>query len=120
MKEAADALEEAIVGRINIGEVIPTPSVVKPGQFLIPVPAQTACKAALYDEINDPTRTPILKARFHISWTHMEHQGLYEASELSFMRGDTGTLADLLLSVLTVSKSTSYLGSLTKGVVTAQ
>jgi antitoxin HicB len=49
--QASDALEEAIVGRINIGDDIPIPSRIRAGQYLIPVPAQTAFKAALYEEI---------------------------------------------------------------------
>jgi antitoxin HicB len=51
IEEASDALEEAIIGRINAGEEIPVPSSVKSGQYLIPVPAQTAFKAALYEEV---------------------------------------------------------------------
>ncbi|HSS76299.1 MAG TPA: type II toxin-antitoxin system HicB family antitoxin [Thermoanaerobaculia bacterium] len=45
--EAADALEEAIAGRIQRGDPIPEPS---PAATLtkVPVPAQTAAKAALY------------------------------------------------------------------------
>jgi len=51
IEEASDALEEAIIGRINTGEEIPEPSPVRKGQYLIPVPAQTAFKAALYEEV---------------------------------------------------------------------
>jgi antitoxin HicB len=51
IEEASDALEEAIIGRINTGDSIPSPSPVRTGQYLIPVPAQTAFKAALYEEI---------------------------------------------------------------------
>jgi antitoxin HicB len=44
--EAADALEEAIAGRIRRGDPIPRPS---SGSILtVPVPALTAAKAALY------------------------------------------------------------------------
>src|SRR5258707_7873091 len=47
LAEAADALEEAIAGRIQRGDPIPQPS---PAAALtkVPVPAQTAAKAALY------------------------------------------------------------------------
>lgn len=51
IEEAADALEEAITGRINTGDFIPEPSAIRPGQYLIPVPMQSAMKAALYEEI---------------------------------------------------------------------
>ena len=39
LHEAADALEEAIAGRINRGEVIPRPSRRKAKQALVPIPA---------------------------------------------------------------------------------
>lgn len=45
--EAADALEEAIAGRIHRGDPIPEPSPAG-DRPLVPVPAQTAAKAALY------------------------------------------------------------------------
>lgn len=45
--EAADALEEAVAGRIQRGDPIPEPSVAG-NRPMIPVPAQTAAKAALY------------------------------------------------------------------------
>jgi antitoxin HicB len=45
--EAADALEEAIAGRIDRDDSIPEPSAAG-DHPLVPVPAQTAAKAALY------------------------------------------------------------------------
>jgi antitoxin HicB len=45
--EAADALEEAIAGRIRRGDGIPEPSAAA-DRPVVPVPAQTAAKAALY------------------------------------------------------------------------
>ena len=45
--EAADALEEAIAGRIVDGDEIPTPSSPLPGEHLVAVHADTAAKAAL-------------------------------------------------------------------------
>lgn len=48
MAQAADCLEEAIAGRISRGEGIPLPSRARKGQRMIPVPAPTAGKAALY------------------------------------------------------------------------
>ena len=53
LHNAADALEEAIAGRINRGEPIPQPSPVKNRQRRIPVPAQVAVKAALYMAVKD-------------------------------------------------------------------
>jgi len=46
--EAADALEEAVAGRINRGDDIPPPSACRKGQYRVPVPPQMAAKAALY------------------------------------------------------------------------
>lgn len=46
--QAADALEEAIAGRIRRGDDIPRPTRPGRGQHVVPVPAQTAAKAALY------------------------------------------------------------------------
>jgi antitoxin HicB len=56
LEHATDALDEAIVGRINTGEDIPSPSAQQAGQYVIPVPAQTALKAALYQEVRDQKR----------------------------------------------------------------
>jgi antitoxin HicB len=47
LAQAADALEEAIAGRIRRGDPIPEPSST-PDRWRVPVPAQTAAKAALY------------------------------------------------------------------------
>jgi len=64
IKEAADALEEAIIGRINTGKVIPEASAAKSGDYLIPVPPQSAFKAALYEEIQRRGWTNIEVASF--------------------------------------------------------
>ena len=53
LHNAADALEEAIAGRINRGEPIPQPSPKKHRQYRVPVPAQVAVKAALYMAVKD-------------------------------------------------------------------
>ena len=47
LAEAADALEEAIAGRIDDAERIPIPSVRRSGEHHVAVPAGTAAKAAL-------------------------------------------------------------------------
>lgn len=48
LRQAADCLDEAIAGRIRRSEDIPEASPVIPGDCAIPLPAQTAAKAALY------------------------------------------------------------------------
>lgn len=45
--EAADALEEAIAGRIDDGEPIPAPSALRRGERRVAVPPDMAAKAAL-------------------------------------------------------------------------
>jgi antitoxin HicB len=53
LEEAADALEEAIAGRIRRGDPIPAPSIGVDTQLRVPVPALTAAKAALYLALRD-------------------------------------------------------------------
>src|ERR1700676_4123528 len=48
LEQAADALEEAVAGRLRLGEKIPVPSKAAKHQPLVPLPAVTASKAALY------------------------------------------------------------------------
>ena len=47
LAEAADTLEEAIAGRIRRGDAIPDPSPAT-DRLMVPVPPQTAAKAALF------------------------------------------------------------------------
>ncbi len=61
--QAADCLEEAIAGRIADGHHIPAPSRCKAGQRLVPVPVQTAAKAALYLTLDDSGLTRAALAR---------------------------------------------------------
>ena len=48
LAEAADALEEAIAGRMNRTEFIPAPSPCRVDEHLVSVPAETAVKVALW------------------------------------------------------------------------
>jgi antitoxin HicB len=48
LQQAADCLEEAIVGRIRRRDDIPKASSVRAGQYAVALPAHTAAKAALY------------------------------------------------------------------------
>lgn len=47
LAEAADALEEAVAGRIDDQEIIPEPTAARPGEYEVAVPPGTAAKAAL-------------------------------------------------------------------------
>jgi len=65
--EAADALEEAIAGRIGDPEAIPEPSTCQPGEYLVTVPADTAVKAALAVALRETGTTRVaLAARLGI------------------------------------------------------
>ena len=67
LAEAADALEEAIAGRINNPEPIPEPSTRRPGEYLVSVPTDTAVKAALAVALRETGTTRVaLAARLGI------------------------------------------------------
>jgi antitoxin HicB len=64
--QAADALEEAIAGRIRRGDPIPEPSTAG-DRPRVPVPAQTAAKAALYLALRETgISKPELAARLEL------------------------------------------------------
>jgi antitoxin HicB len=66
LQQAADCLEEAIAGRIRRHESIPAASPAGPEQYAIPLPAQTAAKAALYLAIRQANITKVeLAERLH-------------------------------------------------------
>ena len=67
LAEAADALEEAIAGRIDDRESIPRPSPRRAGEHLVSVPADTAAKAALWVALKESgTSRVALAARLGI------------------------------------------------------
>ena len=49
LREAADALDEAITGRINRGDPIPKPSSTAPGEYMVALPSDTAAKVEAND-----------------------------------------------------------------------
>lgn len=51
LTEASDCLSEALAGRINRGEDIPTPSQLRQGQYLVAPEATMALKAALHSAL---------------------------------------------------------------------
>jgi antitoxin HicB len=61
--QAADCLEEAIAGRIADAREIPGASRPRRGERIIPVPAQTAAKAALYLAMKESRLTNVQLAR---------------------------------------------------------
>ena len=63
LAEAADALEEAIAGRINDAERIPVPSARRSGEHHVAVPAGTAAKAALALALRDSGLSRVALAR---------------------------------------------------------
>ena len=58
LQQAADCLEEAIAGRIRRRACLPEASPTGPGYYPVPLPAQTAAKAALYLAIRQAGMTP--------------------------------------------------------------
>jgi antitoxin HicB len=63
LAEAADALEEAIAGRIDDAERIPVPSTRRSGEHLVAVPAITAAKAALALALVESGLSPVVLAQ---------------------------------------------------------
>ena len=57
LREAADCLEETIANRMVMGLPLPPPSPVKKRQYAVPLPAQTAAKAALYVALQEAKLT---------------------------------------------------------------
>ena len=53
LTEAADCIEEAIAGRIRRSDELPVSSKCKTGEKMVPVPMQTAMKAALYQAMKE-------------------------------------------------------------------
>jgi len=50
---AAGCLQAALEGRIRYGMAIPPPSTARAGETVVPVPVETAAKAALYEAMRD-------------------------------------------------------------------
>lgn len=50
---AAGCLQAALEGRIRYGMPIPTPSSARRGETVVPVPVETAAKAALHEAMRD-------------------------------------------------------------------
>jgi antitoxin HicB len=66
LHQAADCLEEAIVGRMRRRDDIPEASLVRAGQYTVALPAHTAAKAALYLALRQTQLTQVeLAARLH-------------------------------------------------------
>ena len=66
LHQAADCLEEAMVGRIRRRDDIPEASPVRAGQYAVALPAHTAAKAALYLALHQTQLTQVeLAARLH-------------------------------------------------------
>ena len=63
LAEAADALDEALCGRINHGRDIPEPSAEQDGERLVPVPITTALKAAAYTKFRESGQTKVAIAK---------------------------------------------------------
>jgi antitoxin HicB len=66
LRQAADCLEEAMVGRIRRHDDIPKASPIRGGQYAVALPAHTAAKVALYMALRQTQLTQVeLAARLH-------------------------------------------------------
>ena len=63
LAEAADALDEALCGRINHDRDILQPSAEQDGERLVPVPVTTALKAAAYTKFRESGQTKVAIAK---------------------------------------------------------
>lgn len=63
LREAADCLEEALAARLDDRREIPQPSPSVPGEYSVPVPIQTALKAALYLAMQEAKMSQVQLAR---------------------------------------------------------
>ena len=59
LQQTADCLEEALAGRIRREACLPKASPTGPDRYPVPLPAQTAAKAALYLAIRQTGMTPV-------------------------------------------------------------
>ena len=59
LAEAADALDEALCGRINHGRDIPDPSAELAGERLVSIPVTTTLKAAAYTKFRESGQTEV-------------------------------------------------------------
>lgn len=57
LEQAADALDEAMAGRLRLGDSIPGPSKARRGTPLVPLSTATALKVALYQTLRE-RKTP--------------------------------------------------------------
>ena len=63
LAEAADALEEAVAGRLNRVDELPAPSARRSGEHLVAVPPITAAKAALWLALRESGLTRVALAQ---------------------------------------------------------
>ena len=108
LHQAADCLEEAIVGRIRRRGDIPAASPVKAGQYAVALPAHTAAKAALYVALRQTQLTQVdLASRLHCD--EKEVRRLLDprhASKLSRMEAALAILGQqLVVGVQPVSRN---------------
>ncbi len=91
LTEAADALDEAICGRIRRGDKIPAASAKQAGEYLVSVPVTTALKAAAFLRFQQSGRTRVAIA---------EELGLPESEVRRILNPRHPTKADRLESFI--------------------
>ena len=100
LREAADALSEALMSRIADGETIPEPSAVGPDQYQIAPDATVALKVALHKALSEKAVTAAALSRL-LEIDHKEARRLLDPKEKSKVPRLTAALAALGYSVIT-------------------
>jgi antitoxin HicB len=99
LQQAADCLEEAIAGRIRRQARLPKASPTGPDRYPVPLPAQTAAKAALYLAVRQTGMTPVEIAA-HLCCDEKEMRRLLDprhASKLSRLEAALAALGQQLV-----------------------
>lgn len=99
LQQAADCLEEAIAGRIRRQVRLPEASPGGPNHYPVPLPAQTAAKAALYLAIRQTGMT-LVETAFHLRCDEREIRRLLDprrASKLSRLEAALAALGQQLV-----------------------
>jgi antitoxin HicB len=94
IEQAADALDEAMAGRMRLGDEIPPPSKAGKGSFLIPLSAGTALKVALYRTIRENQLSKVALAK-RLGYDEKEVRRLLNPDHASKVQRIEGALESL-------------------------
>ncbi len=94
LEQAADALDEAMAGRMRLAEAIPLPSKVSKGSPLVPLSAATAMKVALYQAMRQSGLSKVALAA-QLGYDEKEVRRLLDPDQASKMQRIQGVLESL-------------------------